>query len=167
MLESDKPCPCGLEAPYSSCCQPFHRGDGWPDTPEKVMRSRYSAFAVGEVGYLLHSLDPSKRSGVDEKELQEWSRSSEWLGLQVLATEGGEDGQSEGTVEFEAHYRVKESKEEVQHREIATFRKRDGRWLFWEGKVKGNEPIQRTEPRIGRNDPCHCGSGKKFKKCCG
>jgi uncharacterized protein len=27
--------------------------------------------------------------------------------------------------------------------------------------------IQRTEPKVGRNDPCPCGSGRKFKKCCG
>lgn len=28
-------------------------------------------------------------------------------------------------------------------------------------------PVRRTEPKVGRNDPCPCGSGKKFKQCCG
>jgi len=28
-------------------------------------------------------------------------------------------------------------------------------------------PVEKTEPKIGRNDPCPCGSRKKYKKCCG
>jgi SEC-C motif-containing protein len=128
------------------------------------MRSRYAAFARGEIGFLIDSIDPSRRDGVVEKELREWSQGSEWLGLTILsaAAEG-----NEGTVEFEASYRVRESGEEIRHHEVATFRRRDGRWYFLDGKVRGGEPIHRTEPRVGRNDPCPCGSGKKHKKCCG
>ncbi len=131
------------------------------------MRSRYSAFAAGETAFLLASLDPSKRSGVNEKELSEWSKGSEWLGLRVIGTENGGPEDSEGTVEFEAHYRVKESGEEVHHHELATFRRRDGQWFFHDGKIRGQEPIQNEEAKVGRNDPCPCGSGKKHKKCCG
>jgi SEC-C motif-containing protein len=129
------------------------------------MRSRYSAFAKGEVAYLIESLDPSRRGTVVERELREWSQGSEWLGLSIIGA--GEPDGNEGTVEFEAHYRARESGEEIRHHEVATFRRRDGRWYFWDGKVRGREPIHRTEPRVGRNDPCPCGSGKKHKKCCG
>jgi len=134
------------------------------------MRSRYSAFVQGEIPYLIETLEPGKRGGRTadlEKELREWSEGSEWLGLRIIGAEGGSAEDSEGTVEFEAHYRVRKSGEEVHHHETATFRRRDGRWYFHDGKVRGPEPIHRSEPRIGRNDPCPCGSGKKFKKCCG
>jgi preprotein translocase subunit SecA len=35
-----------------------------------------------------------------------------------------------------------------------------------DGTVK-KEPVRRSSPKVGRNDPCPCGSGKKYKKCCG
>lgn len=166
MTEADRPCPCGQERTYTGCCGRFHRGEAWPESPTELMRSRYTAFAVGEIPYLISTLEPSKRAGVVEKDLREWSNGSEWLGLRVIDTEGGGAEEDEGTVEFEAHYRVKDSGEEVHHHELATFRRREGRWFFHDGKIRGQEPIQRTEPRVGRNDPCPCGSGKKFKKCC-
>ena len=166
MVQPTDACPCQAGPTYAECCQDFHRKERWPEDPVTLMRSRYSAFAAGEVGFLVDSLDSSKRSDVDEKELGEWSRGSDWLGLRILESAGGGPDDDEGTVEFEAHYKVKESGEEVHHRERATFRRRDGVWYFLDGKVRGGEPIQNTEEKVGRNDPCPCGSGKKFKKCC-
>lgn len=32
--------------------------------------------------------------------------------------------------------------------------------------IKGGPPLKRRIPKVGRNDPCPCGSGKKYKKCC-
>ncbi|MGE0764675.1 MAG: SEC-C metal-binding domain-containing protein, partial [Bdellovibrionales bacterium] len=69
----------------------------------------------------------------------------------------------------------------IEHHEVSEFRKtQHGQWLFVSGDAhthKGGEghhhhhekqqTIQRETPKIGRNDPCHCGSGKKFKKCHG
>jgi SEC-C motif-containing protein len=131
------------------------------------MRSRYSAFAKGEIAWLIESVDPSRRTGVHEKDLRSWSEGSEWLGLRIIGASGDAPGESEGTVEFEAHYRVRESGEDIHHHELATFRRRDGRWYFQDGKLRGQEPIRSDAPRVGRNDPCPCGSGKKHKKCCG
>ncbi len=168
MSSSQSTCPCGSAKQYLQCCKPFHRGTAWPDSPENLMRSRFAAFATGEIAYLIESLDPSRRNSVREQDLRDWSAGSEWLGLRIIATDDeGEAGSDEGTVEFEAHYRVRESNEEVHHHEVATFRRRDGRWFFVDGKIRGKEPIRSTEPRVGRNDPCSCGSGKKYKKCCG
>ena len=64
-----------------------------------------------------------------------------------------------------AHYAANGQK--CEHREHATFRKIDGEWRFIDGVIESNEPYRREEPKIGRNDPCPCGSGKKYKKCCG
>ena len=50
--------------------------------------------------------------------------------------------------------------------ERAEFEKLDGEWRFIDGHIFGPAPVKREEPKIGRNDPCPCGSGKKFKKCC-
>ena len=159
-------CPCGTGKQYKDCCQPFHTRSDWPEDPETLMRSRYSAFVKGEVTYIVDSTDPSRRAGVKEKDLQDWSAGSEWLGLTIHGSEGGGPEQNEGTVDFEAHYRVQESGEEVFHRELATFRRKEGRWFFHDGKVRGHDPITNNEEKVGRNDPCPCGSGKKFKKCC-
>ncbi len=129
------------------------------------MRSRYSAYAMHKIEYLTNTLHPSRRAGHDERETKEWSYGAEWLGLQVLATGEGNAEDSHGTVEFVARYRQKG--EEVQHHELAEFRKKDGVWYFYDGKVRGGPQVRREAPKVGRNDPCSCGSGKKFKKCCG
>ena len=57
--------------------------------------------------------------------------------------------------------------EAVEHHEHAYFKKLDGEWKFIDGEIESGVPYVREEPKIGRNDPCPCGSGKKYKKCCG
>jgi SEC-C motif-containing protein len=66
-----------------------------------------------------------------------------------------------------AHYKDKASGTELHHHETSLFQKKDGEWKFRAGQIHGAQPVKRLEPKIGRNDPCSCGSGKKFKKCCG
>ena len=46
------------------------------------------------------------------------------------------------------------------------FRKEGDEWFYVEGNVYAKQPVRRETPKIGRNDPCPCGSGKKYKKCC-
>jgi SEC-C motif-containing protein len=129
------------------------------------MRARYSAFATGAVDYLLSSHHSRTRHLVKRREIETWSRSSEWIGLDVLATSGGGDADQRGTVSFRAHYRTR--KETVAHAEKAEFEREDGQWRFVDGTPITHAPVRRAEPKVGRNDPCPCGSGKKFKKCCG
>ena len=126
-----------------------------------------------ERAYLRESLAPEARKDFSEKEVREWAKNSEWLGLQILSAKGD-------TVEFIAKYRTQGKV--LEHHEVSTFRKRDDRWYFVDGEShvheegKGHEhhapaaqkaPVVRETPKVGRNDPCACGSGKKFKKCCG
>ena len=126
------------------------------------MRSRYSAYATGAVEYVVATHDPNKRDEVDESAAREWSRSATWDGLQVH--ESTTDGDN-GIVEFTASYTLRGQK--LRHRERAVFKHLNGRWLYHDGAMVKPPPATRTEPRIGRNDPCHCASGTKFKKCCG
>jgi SEC-C motif-containing protein len=129
------------------------------------MRSRYTAYATGNVDYVLNTHDPKTVSEIDRSGIEHWSKKSEWFGLEVLETEKGSASDEEGTVEFVARYKINGAT--VNHRERAIFRKDDGRWVFVDGEEIAGPPVVREGPRIGRNDPCSCGSGKKYKKCCG
>ena len=131
------------------------------------MRSRYSAFATGNVDYLMATVIPDENDPVDPEGLREWSEGSEWLGLQILSTHGGGPDDETGDVEFVARFRPKDDPKAkvVEHKERSTFHRQDGQWILAHGEVS-REPYRRESPRVGRNDPCPCGSGKKFKKCC-
>lgn len=158
-------CPCGSEKEYDECCGPVIRGDRPAVSPEQVMRARYSAYALKETGFLFTSLHPKHRSDFDEKATRSWAEGAQWHGLKILATSGGGGEDSQGTVEFIASYTDKSGKKE--HHELATFSKEGGDWYFLNGEPVTSKPVVRSEPKTGRNDPCPCGSGKKFKKCCG
>jgi len=94
------PCPCG-GGDYDRCCGPLHRGERRAETAEQLMRSRYSAFARGEVDYLLQTHDQSQ----SRRALRQACRQTQWLGLSILAVDGGGADDLEGTVRFEARHR--------------------------------------------------------------
>lgn len=158
-------CPCGSGQTYENCCQPLIQGEKQAETAEALMRARYTAHVKTEVDFIFNTTDPAKQESVDRKQVTSWSKNSEWLSLKITAVEGGGPQDDQGTVEFTARYREK-NKSAVEHREIAEFGRKDGSWYFIDGKPP--RPVQsiRQGPKIGRNDPCPCGSGKKYKKCC-
>ena len=158
-------CPCGKGASLETCCGPYLDGSAQPETAEALMRSRYTAFATGNVDYVLATHDPDRVSEIDRKNTEAWSKDSEWLGFELVSSENGGAADDAGVIEFVAHYKVKGLS--IDHRERAYFRKHGSRWVFVDGQMVNGPPVRRTEPRIGRNDPCHCGSGKKYKKCHG
>jgi SEC-C motif-containing protein len=129
------------------------------------MRSRYTAYATGVVDYVVgtHDLDTAK--DVDRDSIAEWSSQSKWLGLRIVATEAGGSADDTGMVEFIA--RFERDGAVVEHHERSTFRRLDGRWLFVDGEMVKARPIVRATPKVGRNEPCPCGSGKKYKQCHG
>lgn len=131
------PCPCGRPKPYAACCQPLHRGGKRAATPEDLMRSRYAAYALGEVDYLLATLHPSKRAGQDRAGLVRSARETRWTGLKVLATEGGTFLETTGVVEFEAAYRAGGTAG-VMH-ERSRFVREDGAWYYVDGDVDDRE----------------------------
>ena len=158
-------CICGKGESLETCCGPALNGTAWPETAEGLMRARYSAYATGNVDFVLKSHDPATAGEIDRKNTETWSKNSQWLGLEILSTEKGAATDEEGIVEFLAKYKL--GNVMVPHRERAEFKKINGKWYFMDGKELNAPPARHEGPRIGRNDPCPCGSGKKYKKCCG
>ncbi len=158
-------CICGLGESTETCCLPIIKGERPAATAEAVMRARFTAYALGEIDYILDSLHPEHRGDVDRAATETWSKNATWKNLEILSTEAGGESDAEGKVEFKAHFEINRAPH--LHHEHARFARHDGRWYYVDGDVEGAKPIVREGPRIGRNDPCHCGSGKKYKKCCG
>lgn len=158
-------CPCGSSLAYNECCGSVIKGERPAANAEQVMRARYSAYVRKEIGYLFSSLHPDNRSDFDEKSTRKWAENSEWHKLEILNTFGGGPEDSEGRVEFIASYTERGVKKD--HHELATFSKQAGNWYFVSGGAVPPKQMVRSAPKVGRNDPCPCGSGKKFKKCCG
>jgi SEC-C motif-containing protein len=129
------------------------------------MRSRYAAFVEADLDYIRDTLHPGSRKDHDERATRNWATRSQWLGLEIRATDRGGEGDADGVVEFVARYRYKG--EVVSHHERARFVKEDGRWWFVDSETPATEPVVRESPRVGRNEACPCGSGRKHKKCCG
>ncbi len=158
-------CVCGIGESTETHCLPVIKGQKPAETAEALMRSRYAAYVLGEIDYVLATHTEDAAKDVDRQSTEAWSKNSEWQGLEVVATEAGSPNDQRGTVEFIARYKVKGMN--VQHHERAEFEKVNGKWLYKEGKEISPPPIKREGPRVGRNDPCPCGSGKKYKKCHG
>ncbi|MFL6095063.1 MAG: YchJ family protein [Blastococcus sp.] len=123
-------CPCGTGLPYPECCGRMHDRAATAATAEQLMRSRYSAFAVGDAEYLLTTWHTGTRP--DTLELDDDVR---WTGLDVLATTGGSLLAADGTVEFRASY-VRQRRAGAQH-ENSRFVREDGQWRYLDGVSLG------------------------------
>ncbi len=144
-------CPCGSGIALADCCGKWHQGQPAPSA-ERLMRSRYSAYTLGLIDYLVATTLPAQQAALDRDSMRAWSLGSTWLGLEV---EGSELIDTHAFVTFTAHWHDGDG--EHRHRERSAFVQQAGHWYF----------IDPTAPlKAGRNDPCPCGSGQKFKKCC-
>lgn len=152
-------CLCGSKKAAKYCCQMYLSAKKQPETAEKLMRSRYTAFCQGNVDYLIATLAPDQRESHEPAELINTINNTQWLGLIILATYQGKKHDSIGYVEFEAIYQVN-SDEPQQLHERSEFRKLDGKWFYITGEI-----LPGTRPQA--NQPCWCHSGKKFYKCHG
>ena len=159
------PCPCGSGKNYNECCLPYITGSINPPTAEALMRSRYSAYVNAEIDYILDTHHPETKDEISREATKEWAEESEWISLEIISIKDGTENDKEGFVEFAAKYRTPD-RAIVTHHELSHFVKRDGKWFFLDGK-QINNPVRRETPKVGRNDPCPCGSGKKYKNCCG
>ena len=157
-------CPCSSGQAYDACCQPFVSGQRQAPTAAALMRSRYTAYALGEIDYLASTHDPETKDEFNKDDARSWSEKATWQGLEILATEGGGADEGFGTVEFIARYAMEG--QNIEHHEISEFRRDGATWYFRDGK-EVPITVRRDEPKVGRNDPCPCGSGKKYKKCHG
>lgn len=161
---TDFPCPCGHPLSYDHCCGRFHSRQALPETAEQLMRSRYSAFALERADYLLATLHPARHGHNERAALEKSFENTRWEGLHIVATSAGGANDTEGTVEFIARFR--QGVQSGQLHERSRFIRQDAQWLYTDGDSLINGDSL-PAPAPGRNDPCWCGSGKKFKKCHG
>jgi SEC-C motif-containing protein len=157
-------CPCGTGLAYTDCCEPIIKGQRPAETAEALMRARYSAYVKVETDFIFESTHAKHRDGYDHIGTKEWAENAEWQGLEIIAATHGGSADTTGEVEFIA--RFSEKGEPRVHHELGLFKKENETWFFTDGKAVTRKPVVRTAPKIGRNDPCICGSGQKFKKCC-
>ena len=157
-------CPCGSTIDYSQCCEPYIKGEKDPETAELLLKARYTAYAVGEVDYIAETIHPEQKENHDHKATKKWSEGSKWHGLEIVNKEKGLEDDDEGIIEFKVKYT--QNLETQTHHEMSVFKKAEGKWYFFDGKPVAPEQYVRQQPKVGRNDPCPCGSGKKYKKCC-
>lgn len=154
-------CPCGGKS-FEVCCGPFVSGEKLPETAEQLMRSRYTAYATGNIEYIKSTTAPADQKDFDTEAAKNWAVDSDWKGFDLISKDKGEATDEEGIIEFVARYKINDKVE--SHHEVSSFKKIDGRWFFMDGQII-TQVVNRGD-KVGRNDPCICGSGKKFKKCC-
>ena len=119
-------CYCGNSIPFQDCCEPYIKGIVNAPTAEKLMRSRYSAFATGSADYLANTTHISKRRFHNKKDILAWSQANKWLKLEILAS-------TENTVTFKAYYLDENLKAQV-HYEHSTFKFENNRWFYVDGE---------------------------------
>lgn len=156
-------CPCGSKKDFDACCGIFIGGEQKPASPEQLMRSRYTAYVQGNIQYIMATMQGPAMQGFDPKSALEWAQSVKWKKLEILKS--GMD-KNRGQVEFIATYEDSHGKEKKMHEKSQFFLDEENQqWYYVDGENISHTPYV-AETRPGRNDPCSCGSGKKYKKCC-
>lgn len=145
-------CPCNSNVEYDLCCQPFHRYKRYPESAEKLMRSRYSAYVLKLADYIIDTYSVNEQVKHTIEEILAFASSCQFVRLEVI------DLPSDREVEFKAYY-ICDSKFGALH-ERSNFEKEASRWKYVDGELFAHH-----ETKLSRNDPCPCLSGKKFKQC--
>jgi len=160
-----EPCPCQSGKDVSACCGPYLSGEKKAETAEILLRSRYAAYVRKNVDYIVETTHPDQREADARRTVERWMKSCDWKNIEIVECSGGGLEDLDGTVEFKAAY-IQKGRRQLHH-EVAEFKKADDVWYFHDAKAPQIAQYVRSEPKIGRNEPCSCGSGKKYKKCCG
>ena len=163
MTVTNETCPCGSGASFAACCEPIIKGTRESETAEELMRARYSAFATQAIDFIVTSTHSRTRHEIDLTFIREWSETSTWQRLEILEVK--QVNENKAFVSFEAQF--SQNGEDHRHREKSVFERENGQWRFVTGDELKNPTVRYETPRPGRNDPCPCGSGKKYKKCHG
>lgn len=149
-------CPCGSNNNYANCCGPFINGEQLPRTALALMRSRYSAYCKKNAEYLIDSWHPECNMNSHYSSIIASFEQTQWTGLKIINPGQGSDLIKEDFVEFIAHFvDTQTSRTSIIH-ERSRFLLSENKWYYIDG----------VKPSVGRNDPCPCGSSKKYKKCC-
>lgn len=130
----NRKCPCGSSKPFSFCCEPAIEGYKSASTAEALMRSRYTAFAMGMVDYLINTTASSHRNPDDAEVLAEQMQATTWTGLEIISTQAGQASDEEGVVEFIASFEAAD--EAAALHETSNFRREQGQWVYVDGEVE-------------------------------
>lgn len=125
-------CLCGSEKAYEQCCAPYHQNYNAPSAL-CLMKSRYSAYALGLEKYLFLTTHPSKRTKGLEADIAFTCKHVTWSGLRILSVWKGEENDTVGKVHFQALFE-KEGLKEV-HEEHSRFKRFGKVWMYVDGKV--------------------------------
>ena len=124
-------CPCTSKVTFDKCCEPYLTGKKIPESPEKLMRSRFSAYATRKVDYLIATTSAEERSKIDPDELANYCRNVSCISLKVVKTEAGCPQDDAGTVLFHASLQLNGKR--MLHRELSRFTREEGRWVYVDG----------------------------------
>jgi SEC-C motif-containing protein len=165
-------CPCQISPKlnflttsiaYADCCQPYHNAidskdgnDVKAESAERLMRTRYSAFVLLKPDYIVKTTVLAQQALLDTKSIEQWARETNWAGLEIVKHTPNL-GKRHAQVEFKAFY-TKQDGQQAAHHELSSFVCIERRWYFLDSTV---------EMDVSQKQPCICGSGEKFKRCCG
>jgi len=151
-------CPCRSGKEYAQCCHIYIEQNKPPELAEQLMRSRYTAYALGIYEYIVHTYIKAQRQQLSTQDIEESAQQQRWIKLEIHQSD---ELSNIPTVEFSAYYLIENQLFEL--REHSRFIKEDGFYKYSDGDILANKQIASCT----RNDACPCDSGKKFKKCCG
>ena len=179
-------CFCGSHKNFSSCCQPFIEQKKTPKTPEQLMRSRFSAYAVGNGQYIYDTYAKSSQLSQSVKDINDWSKACTWIALQIYSINNNNviiSESAEQYIEFSAFYiednilyELRENSrfvlENIKLENVPKSIQQNLRWRYIDGDiVKHCERV-----KVKRKELCPCNNfptawtvkkGKKYKQCCG
>ena len=165
-------CYCGNQRAFEQCCELLINGNILAETPEQLMRSRYSAYATNSANYIYQTYAKSSQDNQSIQEISTWAAQTQWLKLTIKHSDKLENVDTNNldtsndataslpTVEFSALYI--HNKSFCLMSEKSRFIKEQNLWRYLDGDVA--EHIEISPPK--RNEPCICQSDKKFKHCC-
>ncbi len=164
-MRENNPCPCGTGQSFQVCCGELISNKRQARTAVELMRSRFTANRLKNIEYLLRTWHPDTRPlTLNEKAIPDWTE------LEIIHVRDGFETDREGSVEFRA-CAVNRKTVHVLH-EISRFVHDGNTWYYKNGEIKEassqkNHSLSASALKnTGRNNPCPCGSGKKYKKCC-
>ncbi|MCT4590326.1 MAG: YchJ family metal-binding protein [Carboxylicivirga sp.] len=132
-MNKNSKCPCGSGKNFMDCCHVFINNKQAAPTAEQLMRSRYTAFTLADVDYLMKTHHSSTRPIKEKQEIFNWAKSVQWMGLTVIGTSKGNNTDKEGMVEFKALY-IENGQLQAIH-EKSIFRKdKAGNWFYVSGQ---------------------------------
>ncbi len=152
------PCPCGSRINYLACCGLYITQLAIPQTPEALMRSRYTAYFLANIDYIKKTMQGKALEDFNEDHAANFANLVQWIGLNILNIQKDSTDENIGFVEFIATYMDKGIIKKIH--EQSEFKRINGHWFYIDGKT---DKIRQQSPT--RNAPCPCGSQKKFKNC--